>query len=220
LTDTGSSAAPSGPHAPDPDVEVVLFDIGGVLAPFKGLASLRRLTGGSEQDAATQWLLSPTVRRFESGAIGEQEFASGVVREWRFGLSPAQFLEQFAGWLGEPYPGAEQLVRETAGRLRVGCLSNTNLLQWREQISHWPLSGLFAERLLSFELGAVKPDREIFERVLARLALPGTAVLLLDDNPLNVQGARAAGLRAEQALEPAGARAALARLGIVAPAPG
>ncbi len=218
MTELDSSGAPAGAHAPNPDVEAVLFDIGGVIAPFTGLSSLRRLTGGSELDAATQWLRSPIVRRFEAGAIDEWEFASGVIEEWRFELTPAQFLTQFADWLDDPYPGAEDLVRETAGRVRVGCLSNTNALQWRGRISHWPVSALFTERLLSFELGAVKPDREIFDLAIARLAVPSRAVLLLDDNPLNVAGARTAGLRAEQALGVDGARAALSRYGIVAPA--
>ena len=218
MTDPGSSGAPGGAHAQAAAVEAVLFDIGGVIAPFTGLASLRRLTGGSELDAATQWLRSPIVRRFESGAVDEWEFASGVIAQWRFELTPAEFLAQFADWLDDPYPGAENLVRETAGRVRVGCLSNTNALQWLRRISRWPVSALFTERLLSFELGAVKPDREIFELAIARLALPPWAVLLLDDNPLNVEGARSAGLRAEQALGVDGARAALARYGIVAPA--
>lgn len=213
MTETGTS----GRRAAGAAALVVLFDIGGVLAPFEGLADLRRLTGESEADAATRWLRSPTVRSFESGACDELAFARGVIAEWGFELSPEQFLEQFRGWLGDPYPGADALVCETASRTRVGCLSNTNGLQWRERISRWPLTARFQERLLSFELGAVKPDREIFTRALARLEVPAESVLLLDDNEHNVAGARAAGMRAEQALGVGGARAALVGHGLVAP---
>jgi glucose-1-phosphatase len=181
-------------------IEIVLFDIGGVLARFAGLAVLKELTGStSELDVGARWLMSPWVRRFESGKCSDLEFAAGIVAEWQLPYSATEFLEIFPTWLDEPFDGAEQMVRDTAARVSVGCLSNTNSLQWRGMISHWPLSRYFEHRFLSFELGAVKPDREIYERVIKRLPVPPSNVLFLDDNPLNVEGARAAGLRAEQA---------------------
>ena len=197
-------------------IEIVLFDIGGVLARFAGLAVLQRLTGSeSELDVAARWLMSPWVRRFESGGCTDLEFAAGVVQEWQLPYSAEQFLETFPSWLDEPFDGAEQMVRDTAARVGVGCLSNTNSLQWRGMISHWPLSQCFEHRFLSFELRAVKPDREIYERVIERLPVPPANVLFLDDNPLNVEGALAAGLRAEQAEGVGAARAVLERYALL-----
>jgi putative hydrolase of the HAD superfamily len=202
-------------------VEVVLFDIGGVLARFAGLEVLRELTGSnSELDVAARWLMSPWVRRFESGGCSEQEFAEGVTAEWQLPYSAAEFLELFPTWLDEPFDGAELVVRETSERVRVGCLSNTNSLQWRVKISHWPLSTCFEHRFLSFELGAVKPDAVIYERVIERLPVPPQQVLFLDDNPLNVEGAREAGLRVEQVEGVVEARAALVRHGVLEQRPG
>ncbi len=196
-------------------VRIVLFDIGGVLARFRGLEVLRELTGaGSEHEVAARWLMSPWVRRFESGGCTDEEFALGVVQEWQLPYSATEFLDRFPDWLDEPFEGAERMVRETAERIPVGCLSNTNALQWRTKISHWTLAERFTHRFLSFELGAVKPDRLIYERVIERLPAAPDLVLFLDDNPLNVEGARAAGLRAEQAEGVAQARAALARHGV------
>ena len=111
----------------------------------------------------------------------------------------AEFLEIFPTWLEGPFDGAEQMVRDASARVGVGCLCNTNALQWDGMISHWPLSALFEHRFLSFDLGAVKPDPEIYALVVERLPVPPGRVLFLDDNPLNVEGAHAAGLRAEQA---------------------
>ena len=193
-------------------IEIVLFDIGGVLARFAGIDILRELTGSeSERDVATRWLMSPWVRRFESGGCTDEEFAAGVVTEWELPYTGAEFLEVFPTWLDDPFDGAERMVRETSERVGVGCLSNTNSLQWRVMISHWPLSSLFEHRFLSFELGAVKPDAAIYELVIDRLPVPPRNVLFLDDNPLNVEGARAAGLQAEQTEGVAAAREALAR---------
>lgn len=212
-----TDAASGQPSAADgAQVRVVLFDIGGVLARFAGLAVLQRLTGiESELEVAARWLMSPWVRRFESGACTDAEFAAGIVAEWELPFSPAQFLDQFPAWLEDPFDGAEQLLRDTGRAAEVGCLSNTNSLQWRTLISHWPLSRLFEHRFLSFELGAVKPDLEIYRTVIDRLAVAPEHVLFLDDNPLNVDGARRAGLRAEQTLGVAQARDVLERHGLL-----
>ena len=180
-------------------MEIVLFDIGGVLARFAGLEVLRELTGSeSELEVAARWLMSPIVRSFESGFCSNEEFAAGVVEEWGLPYTAAQFLEIFPTWLEGPFEGAEQLVRDASARVGVGCLSNTNALQWDGMISHWPLSALFEHRFLSFDLGAVKPDPGIYTLVVECLPVPPGRVLFLDDNPLNVEGADAAGLRAEQ----------------------
>ncbi len=193
-------------------IQIVLFDIGGVLARFAGLEVLRELTGSaSELEVSARWLMSPWVRTFESGGCTDEEFAAGIVEEWDLPYSASEFLEIFPTWLDDPFDGAEQLVRETSERVAVGCLSNTNSLQWRGMISHWPLSAYFEHRFLSFELGAVKPDPAIFERVIERLPVPPAAVLFLDDVALNVEGARVAGLQAEQAVGVAQARAVLER---------
>lgn len=213
-----TGAAGAHPSAPaDALVQVVLFDIGGVLARFAGLAVLQRLTGiDSEIEVAARWLLSPWVRRFEAGACTDAEFAAGIVAEWELPFSPEQFLDQFPSWLEDPFDGAEQLLRDTGAAAEVGCLSNTNSLQWRLLISHWPLSRLFEHRFLSFELGAVKPDLEIYRSVIESLAIAPEQILFLDDNALNVEGARRAGLRAEQTVGVAQARDVLARYGLLA----
>jgi putative hydrolase of the HAD superfamily len=209
-----TTAAP-GAEATAPNsapIDVVLFDIGGVLADFAGLAMLQQLTSAdSKLDAATRWLMSPWVRRFESGNCTDQEFAAGVIDEFGFQFTPDQFLEHFLDWLSDPFPGAEQLVRDTKAHATVGCLSNTNALHWRRRISRWPLTALFEHRFMSFELGAVKPDQEIFDRVVELLPVGAENVLFIDDNPLNVEGAAAAGLRAEQTRGIAEARATLSR---------
>ena len=216
MTAAGGAAG----NAPGPTVELVLFDTGGVIAEWTGLPVMRELSGGtSDQEVANRWLMSPWVRRFESGACSEQEFAAGIVTEWGFPFGPQEFMDRFLGWLGDPFDGAEELVRDTGALATVGCLSNTNAFHWRRLISRWPLTDRFTYRLLSFELGAVKPDHELFARAVAQLPVAPDRVLFLDATPLNVEGARAAGLRADLARGITEARGVLSRyLQIAAPA--
>jgi putative hydrolase of the HAD superfamily len=200
----------------DQQIEIVLFDIGGVLARFAGLEVLQELTGAtSELDVSARWLMSPWVRKFESGGCTDEEFSAGIVAEWDLPYTAEEFLAVFPTWLDPPFAGGVELLAEASAHVGVGCLSNTNSLQWREIISHWPHVEYFEHRFLSFELGAVKPDAEIFERVIERLPVAPASVLFLDDVALNVEGARAAGLRSAQTVGVAEARAALDRHGLL-----
>lgn len=194
----------------------MLFDIGGVLADFAGLAAMTALDGSlSPADTAARWLLSPWVRRFEAGDCDPVDFATGVISEWGLPFTADEYLTLFRGWLHDPFPGAEQLVHDTADQVAVGCLSNTNALHWQDKISKWPLTRRFAYRLLSYELGVVKPDAEIFELALAIVGVAPDRILFLDDNPLNVEGARAVGLNAEQTRSVSESRALLRRYGVI-----
>lgn len=197
------------------DVDVVLFDLGGVLIRLRGAGWMRDLAGiATEEEVWQRWLACPWVRRFESGCCAAEEFAAGMVDEWDLSTDAAGFLEQFRGLPVGLFDGAAELVTNVGASVRVGCLSNTNALHWTLQ-DDWGLAELFDECFLSHELGLLKPDREIFEQVVERLDVPAGRVLFLDDHPTNVAGARSAGLRAERARGIDEARSALERHGVV-----
>jgi glucose-1-phosphatase len=182
-------------------VELVLFDLGGVLVDVPGARAMLELTGiSSADDLWRRWLTCRWVRRFESGGCSETEFAAGVVADWQLELTPAAFLEAFQDWPAGPLPGAAELVAQTRANVATGCFSNTNALHWHSHIGAWPLAGLFDWRFLSFELGLLKPDIAAFARVAGLLRVPVERVLFLDDNAVNVEGAVAAGFQAARAV--------------------
>jgi putative hydrolase of the HAD superfamily len=196
-------------------VEAVVFDLGGVLADFGGVAPMRALAGiDSDAELWERWLASEPVRQFERGTGTAEEFAAALVAEWGLDVEPEGFLADFRGWLLGPYAGAEQLVSETRQHVPVACLSNTNRVHWEAGASQWPLLSLFDRAFLSFELGLVKPDREIFEHVVEELGVPAGQVLFLDDNEINVVAAREVGIRAARAAGVEQARAVLQSEGI------
>jgi putative hydrolase of the HAD superfamily len=178
-------------------VDLVLFDLGGVLIEVPGVRAMLELTGiESREELWRRWLTCRWVRRFESGGCSEAEFAAGVVADWQLDLSAAAFLEAFRDWPAGPLPGAVELVAQTRTSVATGCFSNTNALHWHGRMAAWPLAGLFDLRFLSFELGLVKPDVAAFAKVAGLLEVPAGRVLFLDDNAVNVAGAAAAGFQA------------------------
>jgi HAD superfamily hydrolase (TIGR01509 family) len=197
-------------------VEVVLFDLGGVLIEVPGVRVMLELTGiESEAELWRRWLTCRWVRRFESGGCSEIEFAAGVVADWQLELGAAAFLEAFRDWPAGPLPGAAELVTQTRASVATGCFSNTNALHWHEHMAAWPLAGLFDHRFLSFELGLVKPDLAAFAQVAGMLDVPAGRVLFLDDNAVNVAGAAAAGFQAIRVAGVGEARQRLAEAGVL-----
>jgi putative hydrolase of the HAD superfamily len=197
-------------------VDLVLFDLGGVLIEVTGVPAMLELTGiENAEDLWRRWLTCRWVRRFESGGCSETEFAAGVVAEWRLDISPAAFLEAFRSWATGPLPGAAELVAHTRASVATGCFSNTNALHWHDHIAAWPLASMFDHRFLSFELGLLKPDAEAFAQVAGLLTVPAERVLFLDDNAINVAGAAAAGFQAARATGVAEARQCLAEAGVL-----
>lgn len=197
--------------------DVVLFDLGGVLVDFAGIEPMKALSGITDEDEIwRRWLSCEAVRIYERGGCGVDEFAAGVVADFALALSPAEFVDSFRHWIGGPFTGARELIAETRAVVAVGCLSNTNPLHYDEHFRHWDETAGLEHRFFSYELGAVKPDREIYDRAVALVGVPAERVVFLDDNQINVDGALAAGLVARRARGIDEARAALVALGVLA----
>jgi putative hydrolase of the HAD superfamily len=198
-------------------IDIVLFDLGGVLIDFGGVAPMKELAGIEDDDELWQrWLTCRWVRKFERGHCSGDDFATGVVGDWGLPIEAQTFLDAFRSWPGGPLPGADALLRDVQRTLPRGCLSNTNALHWRENFARWPILDAFDFRFLSFELGYVKPDPELFDHV-ARLLRPSARgrVLFLDDNSINVEGATTAGFTARQVRGVGEARQALVGMGVL-----
>jgi putative hydrolase of the HAD superfamily len=201
---------------PRRDVDFVLFDLGGVLIELGGFASFQEMVGvASDEQVWHQWLASPWVRRFEQGRCSAVEFSVGVVAEWQLDLSPERFLEVFRDWPIGPFPGTQSLLDDVQALVPIGCLSNTNSMHWDHQLAQWPLLAMFDRTFLSFELGLVKPDLDIFRAVADQLPAPRERVLYLDDVALNADAARTFGFRSERVRGPDECREVLAELGLL-----
>jgi glucose-1-phosphatase len=208
--------APSIAAVTGEPIDLVLFDLGGVLIQPGGVAPMRALSGIDSDEALwTRWLSCRWVRRFEAGQCGPDEFAAGVVTDWELPLHPAAFLEEFGRWPEPPFEGALELVDEVQARVPAAFLSNMNSFQWATNYEGIPLTEAFTFRFLSFELGLVKPDPAIFDAVAARLPVPRQRVLFLDDNAINVEAAEGAGFAAEHVRGLDATRVALTAAGVL-----
>lgn len=183
-------------------IRAVLFDMGGVLVQLDSLVNVLGPSSLDAEDVSAAWILSDAVRDFERGTSSVEEFASAIMTEMRLQGTADQFLDRFARFPQGLYPGAEALVRSVPKSVTTGILSNTSAYHWSAQRDGSTIRDLCDRSYLSFDLGMVKPDRDIFDHAVADLGLAAEQVLFIDDNPVNVDGARAAGLQAGLAKGP------------------
>lgn len=201
------------------DIDVVLFDLGGVLIELAGVGKMLEWAPdlGSTDELWRRWLHSEAVRRFETGRIGRDEFAAALVGEFALPVGHGEFIEAFTWWPRSVYPGAMELLAQMRGRYRIASVSNTNEIHWERFASAWSLDAAFHHNFPSHRVGKLKPDADYFEHVLAELDVPAPRVLFIDDNQINVDGAARVGMLARRVAGVDGARKAFAELGLIAP---
>ena len=91
-----------------------------------------------------------------------------------------------------PYPDTAAVLRGLRDRgVRTAVVSN---IAWDIRQTFTDLGADPDDFVLSFEVGAVKPDPRIFEAALARLAVDAADTLMVGDSEENDGGARALGM--------------------------
>ncbi|MCH7482909.1 MAG: HAD family phosphatase [Chloroflexi bacterium] len=105
------------------------------------------------------------------------------------------FASAMTSGFGPPIPGIAHVVDSLIERFSLALLSNTNAVHWSYAKSHYAaLLDKVRPHFVSFELGMMKPQPEIFRHVVAALGVEPKDCLLIDDNEANGRGARVAGL--------------------------
>ena len=176
--------------------DVLLFDLGGVLADFRGLKKLRELLpqGIDIEEIRERWLLSPAVKRYETGRCNTMEFVSEFIDEWKITLTPSQFLTEFASWVTGPYEGVMGLLVSLKKKYTLACLTNCNELHWNWVTGESGLGGILHHLYSSHLIGFAKPDFAAFEHVLSDLGTVPERILFFDDSPMNIKNAMFLGI--------------------------
>jgi len=198
-------------------IQVILFDLGGVLVEFDGIAPLIALSGNKldREGARRFWLTSPSVRKFETGKCGAEEFAHCAVAELGLAMAPDIFLQQFVSWDRGPMDGALNLLDTLKPHFLLACLSNNNELHWNRLREETKLPEKFHRCYLSHEIGLMKPDPESFNHVVRDLGTRPEHILFFDDNPECVDAAKLLGFTAHRARGVGEVRAVLSELGLL-----
>lgn len=181
-------------------VEVLLFDLGGVLVEFSGVQELAPLlrAATTEPEIVERWSHCEHTKAFGTGRLSREEFADRFVRDWGVDLPPERFAAEFRSWSKRLLPGAEELLASLRPRFRLAALSNSNALHWERNVNELGINDLFEVAISSHQVGCCKPDPRIYQAALERLGVSPDAVMFFDDVQGNVDAASRLGMRAFQ----------------------
>lgn len=201
-----------------PSPQFFYFDLGNVLALFtveRMLGQVSGLTGVPERRLRQVFFDEGLQKDYESGRIDAREFHE------RFCVSTGtrpdiEALRRAASDIFELNAPVMPVIGSLAlGRRRLGILSNTCEAHWEHCRRRFRLlDDLFDVHVLSYEIGAVKPDARIFERAVERAGCAPAEIFYTDDLPGHVEGARAVGLDAVPFTTAAALAAQLRRRGV------
>ncbi len=180
-------------------MEAVIFDYGGVLCSFptdNQVEDLAAATGANGDFLENYWLERLQYDKGMTAAEYWNRFGSRIGRTYTD--------EQIAGfadrdvrfWLHYDRRMIEWAL-SLKKRFKVGLLSNMPRELGEYMRRHTPWLNDFDHVTLSYEIGAIKPNPEIYLYSCRGLGVEPGQALFLDDRPENVRGAKEAGLRAE-----------------------
>jgi putative hydrolase of the HAD superfamily len=184
-------------------IDLFVFDLGNVILPFNHHPIADKLYARSTGNGFDAAEIFRYVFDYEAGAINALE--EGVVSatefyldlKGRYGL--ACDFEEFAYiWNNIFYdsPEVNELIKNLKARnFPVFLLSNTNEIHFAHIIEKFPVVHLLDEWILSFEVGAKKPKRRIFEAVFEKTDVRPERVLYIDDVAEYVDAACALGMQ-------------------------
>lgn len=182
-------------NAPSSLPEAVVFDLGKVLVDFDYERVAARIAdrGGAALSAAVRIETTPLLIAYETGRMTTAEFYQAV-RE-RTGYSGT--VDQFATDFGDIFTPMEEMISFQAALRERGIptfiFSNTNELAIRHIRRRFPFFAGFDHYVLSYEVGAMKPDEAIYVEVERVTGRRGGQILYLDDRPENIATGAARG---------------------------
>ena len=173
----------------------VIFDLGDVILPFdplKPCAVLGGRIGKTASEAAHLIYHNNLERWFEQGIIDADRFTHDVSSVLQIELSISEFHDLWVDMFAENTE-VSQLVRRLKSHHNLTLLSNTNPWHWHYALEHFPIISEFRDRVLSYEVGVLKPHPAIYRAALEKTH-SGDRVVFIDDIETNVAAARIMGI--------------------------
>lgn len=185
-------------------IKNLIFDFGGVLVGLdrqRCIDAFTRIGAGAIAGYVDECRQEDLFHELEVGAIGVAGFCDEVRRACP--ACTASDAEICAAWnallTGIPAERLSMLARLKENH-RLVLLSNTNPIHWRKSVDDYftaagkTVDWYFERTFLSYEMHMLKPDGEIFRRVLDETGFNPSETLFIDDSMKNCLAAEKEGI--------------------------
>jgi glucose-1-phosphatase len=180
----------------------ILFDLGGVLLNIDPILTGKALVklGTKDMQKVHELLTERQLyQRFDSAKCTEADFRNEVREACEINITDDQVDAAWNALLLDFPASRVKLLHELRKNYKIYLLSNTNSIHFRSytkgfrEVHGEEMEPLFDKLFLSYELGAHKPDPEIYKRVIASGILDPAETLFIDDSLVNARAAADAG---------------------------
>ena len=191
---------------------VVVFDLGKVLVDFdytiaaKKVAARSAITIENLHDFLSS---SPLLVELESGLLTPHQFYTEIQKATGFTGSADEFTNYFADIFAPMPPMVELHAALRKRQIPTYIFSNTNDIAIGHIRRQYPFFGNFDGYILSYEVGAMKPQAKIYEALEKLCGRRGAEIFYIDDRLENVQAGAARGWQIVLHESPDATRAAL-----------
>jgi glucose-1-phosphatase len=187
-------------------VKTLIFDLGGVILDLSVADTLESFAGLSKmpkEKVQELYFSAPGFLDYEKGAIDDRTFRDFVRQTYSLRATDEDIDRAWNAMLrGIPAEKLDLLTR-LQSEFQVFLLSNTNAIhvhhinevilpKGKEKRT---LDSYFHKAYYSHRMGKRKPDAEIFEQVIDENQLVPEQTLFLDDYTVNIEGAKAVGIK-------------------------
>jgi glucose-1-phosphatase len=161
----------------------IVFDLGNTLIRFDHNISARKIVNLFHLDTKKVYdtfFDSHLTRDFETGLVSPREFYIRTSKHLGIKIPYKDFIDIWNDIFWEDTKMCA-LARSLKEHYKLFLLSNVNRLHFDHVRKKFDIINIFDEVILSFVVGAMKPDRLIFEEVIKRAGGDKTKLLYIDD---------------------------------------
>ncbi len=182
-----------------PFIQAVIFDLGRVLVAIDNTLLVEQLFKGLDtddpQELGRKTMSDPAMVEFNSGWITAETFYDKMRAAYQWDINFEEFRPLWCR-IFVTMDGMEELVMRLRRNVKLGLLSDTDPLHWNHIITTWPWIGEIENPTLSYQIGVMKPNPQIYLAAADNVNTPPEKCLYIDDLEDNVEGARAVGMSA------------------------
>ncbi len=184
-------------------IKLFVFDLGNVILPFEHHQIAVKLHEASlikdrfTPDDIFRYLFDHQkgfVNAYEEGLISSRDFFKKLKERYKLELEPEDFKEIWNDIFEEDAGVSEIILYLKEKGYPIFLLSNTNELHFSYVMERYPIIHHFDEWILSFEVGAKKPQEKIYDVIFERRSLERHEVLYIDDIPDYIRAAAGYGI--------------------------
>ncbi len=128
------------------------------------------------------------------GTLTEEEYLNEVLESKNWNVSIEKLKTVIRSNLNKPIPGTMEIIKELKGKYQL-ILFSDHAREWMQYIEEKNEDlKIFDKKIFSYDIGAVKSDRQTFRRVLEQANIVADETLFIDDYEKNVKNAEAIGI--------------------------